>query len=375
MIEFHGKPFLEYLIKMVRDQGFQRFLLLLGYLPEPIQAYFGDGSRFGVSIEYSVTEVENDTGRRLKLARGQLDPTFLLMYSDNYWPVQFDAMWQQYVAAGAPALVTVYRNSDGYTRDNLRVDEQGFVIEYDKSRTSPNLSGVDIGFMILQSPTIESLPEGNYSFESEVFPQLVARRQLQTYVTEHRYYSVGSHDRLPLTEEFLARCPTVLLDRDGVLNEKMPRAQYVRSWAEWKWCPGAKEALRLLKEAGYRAIIVSNQPGIARGEMTEDALADIHRRLEAGARQHGGEITTVYYCPHGWDEGCDCRKPRPGLLYQAQRDFSLDLSRTHFLGDDLRDRQAANAAGCPWTLVSERFTLLDAVHKLLDRTLLNGKIF
>lgn len=366
MIEFHGKPFLEYLIEMVRDQGFQRILLLLGYMPKPIQDYFGDGVQFGISIQYSVTEEENDTGRRLKLAADQLDPEFLLMYCDNYWPMQFDAMWEQYLKSEASALVTVYKNLDGYTRDNLRVDDQSFVVEYDKSRNAPGLSGVDIGFIILQNSIIKSLPEDNISFETTVYPQLVADRQLQAYVTEHRYYSVGSHERLPITKEFLARRPVVLVDRDGVLNRKMPQGTYVRSWDEWEWAPGAEEALRLLNQASYRVIIISNQSGIARGVMTEDALTIIHQKMKTEVRESGGEIEEIYYCPHGWDDECACRKPKPGMLLQAQREHHLDLSMTYFIGDDERDGQAAYAAGCPWIQVTVDQSLLDIVKQFIE---------
>ena len=109
MIEFHGKPFLEYLIELVREQGFHRVLMLLGYMPEVIQEYFGDGSKWDVSIEYSISDVENDTGRRLKLVEDRVDATFLLMYCDNYWPMQFDLMWKQYTASETVGLVTVYR--------------------------------------------------------------------------------------------------------------------------------------------------------------------------------------------------------------------------------------------------------------------------
>lgn len=369
MIEFDGKPFLEYLIEMVRDQGFQRILLLLGYLPNMIQDYFGDGSRWRIEIEYAVSALEDDTGRRIKLAEPRIDPVFLLMYCDNYWPMRFDEMWQQFVSTGVPALVTVYRNSDQYTRDNLRVDENRYVVTYDKSRTAPNLQGVDIGFMILKRQVLDLLPDENVSFEKVVLPQLVARRQLQAYVTEHRYYSVGRHERLHLTEEFLARWPVVILDRDGVLNKKPPRARYMCTWDDWEWIPGAKEALRLFKEAGYRVIIVSNQAGIARGAMTEEDLAKIHERMKVEVVEAGGRIDAIYYCPHGWDEGCECRKPKPGMLFQAQREFSLDLSRTYFIGDDKRDGQAAEAAGCPWAMVSDEVSLLDVARKLVSRTL------
>ena len=369
MIEFHGKPFLEYLIEMVRDRGFERFLLLLGYLPEVIQDYFGDGSQWGIEIEYAVSALEDDTGRRIKLAEPHIDPVFLLMYCDNYWPMRFDKMWQQFVSTGVPALVTIYRNSDHYTRNNLRVDEDGYVVIYDKSRTAPNLHGVDIGFIILKRQVLDLLPGENVSFEKVVLPQLVARRQLQAYVTDHRYYSVGSHRRLSLTEEFLARRPAVILDRDGVLNKKPPRARYVCTWDDWEWVPGAKQALRLFEEAGYRVIIVSNQAGITRGVMTEEDLAEIHERMKAEVVEAGGRIDAIYYCPHGWDEGCECRKPKPGMLFQAQREFSLDLSRTYFIGDDERDGQAADAAGCPWAPVSEDMPLLDIARKLVSRTL------
>lgn len=367
MIEFHGRPFLEYLIEMVRDQGFEQILLLLGYLPEAIRSYFGDGRRWGVSIEYSVSAVEDDTGRRMKLAESRIDPTFLLMYCDNYWPMRFDVMWRQFVAAGTLAQLTVYRNTDKYTRDNLSVDAEGIITLYDKSRSMPNLSGVDMGFVILRHSVMDMLPNDNVSFERLVYPRLVEQRQLGAFITEHRYYSVGSHERLSLTDEFLARRPVVLLDRDGVLNRKMPRAQYVRSWTEWEWLPGAREALRLFAQAGYKVIIISNQPGIARGALSEVALTEIHTRMTAEAREEGGDINRVYYCPHNWDEGCECRKPKPGLLFQAQRDFGLDLSRTYFIGDDERDGQAAEAAGCLWGQVTDDVSLLDIVRKMASR--------
>ena len=366
MIEFHGKPFLEYLIEMLRDQGFTRILLLLGYLPKIIQDYFGDGSPWGVEIEYSVTDVENDTGRRLKLAQNKIDSTFLMLYCDNYWPLRFDEMWEIYKTHKVMALVTAYRNLDHYTRDNLRIDNNGYVLVYDKSRVTPDLSGVDIGFMIMNHSVLDLLSEGNVSFEREVYPHLIAQHQLLAYITDHRYYSIGGYDRLPLTEAFLKRSPTVLLDRDGVLNKKAAPSHYICSWEDWEWLPGAKDALRLYKENGYRVIVISNQAGIARGSLTEADLNIIHHNMKEEAIEAGGQIDAIYYCPHHWDDGCSCRKPKPGMLFQAQRDFSLDLSRTYFLGDDERDGQAAGAAGALWEQVSEENTLLDITLRLLS---------
>ena len=364
MIEVCGKPFLEHQLLMLREHGFKRILLLLGYLPDVVQDYFGDGRKWGLEIDYSITAVEDKTGRRLKLAEQKIEDIFLLLYCDNYWPMPMEKMWRRYLEANAPMMVTVYSNKDNYTKSVLRVDEAGFVTAYDKTRKTPDLQGTEISYAIMRRELVAGLPDGNIGLEETLFPSLIPRRQLAAFVTHHRYYSVGDTFRLPITEAFLARRPAIILDRDGVLNEKAPRANYVRNWGEFKWLPGACESLRLLKEAGFRVIVVSNQAGIGRGVMSEDDLFDIHRRMVKEAEEAGGRIDAIYYCPHDWDEGCDCRKPKPGMLFQAQHDFNLDLSRTVFIGDDERDGQAAEAAGCLSALVSGEKTLLKIVAEL-----------
>ncbi len=319
MVPFHGRPFLEYLVEMLAAQGIENILMLLGYLPGPIRDHFGDGRPWGVDIDYSVTPVEDETGRRLRSARAKLDPAFLLLYCDNYWPMDLAALWARREASGAPAQITVYRNADGYTRDNLRVGEDGLVSLYDRSRSAPGLSGVDIGFAIIDRTLVESLPDENISFEAHLFPRLAKDGQLGAFATDHRYYSIGSPDRLPATERFLARHPTVLLDRDGVLNKRMAKARYVRTWDEWEWLPGALEALQRLNDAGVRTIVVTNQSGIARGIMSEDDLAAIHARMTAEAQAAGGAIAAAYHCPHGWDDGCDCRKPKGDVPVDVEK--------------------------------------------------------
>jgi histidinol-phosphate phosphatase family protein len=363
MVEFHGKPFLEYLIEMLREQGMTRVLLLLGYLPEVIQDYFADGARWGVDIDYSVSGADDLTVSRIDLARDRIEPTFLLMYCDNYWPMQMDRMWRHYRELGAPAMVTVYRNRDGYRpgKDSVAVDVDGVVTAFDHERVTPGLSGVEISYAIIDKSVLGLLPAQDDLFEQALYPRLAERRQLSAYLTDHRYYSVGSLDRLSVTERFLARRPAVILDRDGVLNRRPPRAEYVTSPSDFEWLPGSLEALRVLKDAGYTVIVVSNQAGVARGAMTLADLEAVHEHMCADA---SGAVDRIYFCPHGWEDGCECRKPAPGMLFQAQRDFDLDLTRTPFIGDDERDRQAADAAGCPSVLVSEGHSLLDAVRSL-----------
>jgi len=359
MIEFHGRPFLAYLVEMLREQGFRRLLLLLGYLPDCTREYFGDGRQLEVRIQYSVCPVEWETTRRLAAAAPLLDPRFLLLYCDNYWPLRFPALWRRWRQCGAPALMTVYDNLDSWTRSNVALDERGRIAAYDKTRSRAGLDGVDIGFLLLERELLTLLPDENVPLESAFYPRLIEQGRMAAYVTSHRYYSVGSTERLPLTAEFLARRPAVILDRDGVLNLRPAQAEYVRSWDDWKWLPGAREALALLAASGWRVIVTSNQAGIARGELSEEALQNIHQRMRQEAEAAGGRIDAVYHCPHSWEDGCRCRKPAPGMLYQAQRDFPLDLTRTWFLGDDERDAQAAEAAGCRFGMVSGEQSLLD----------------
>ena len=367
MVPFDGKPFLDYLLRRLREQGFKRVLLLLGYKAEQIIDYCGNGARFGLKIDYSVSAVDDDTGRRVKLAETKIDPVFLLMYCDNYWPLPFDRMWTQFVESDCAAQVVVYRNRDLYTKDNVSVGPEGIVDVYDKSRTASNLHGVDIGFLILKRDVLALLPKNeNVSFEAHVYPRLVAQRMLGAYETDHRYYSVSTPERLQETERFLTRGPCVILDRDGVLNVRQPKASWVTSPAQWQWLPGALDGLARLTRAGIQLVVVTNQAGIARGALSDDDLAAIYRRLREEAAAHGSEISSIYYCPHNWDSACECRKPKPGMLFQAQHEYALDLSITPFVGDDDRDGVAANAAGCPFFQVKSEAGLAEAVDPVLN---------
>ena len=367
LVPFHGRPFVSYLLEQLKSQGIQEVLLLVGYLGGQVREYCGDGSRWGLEVDYVESGEEAETGRRLMDAAPQLAPNFLLMYCDNYWPMPLDEMWRRFSKSNAAAMVTAYNNRDGYTRNNLSIDEGGLVQAYDPGRSSPGLNGVEIGYALQSRQVLDYLPGANVSFEHTVYPALASRGMLRAFQTDHRYYSVGSHESLPLTEAFLKPQQAVILDRDGVLNERPPRAQYVTTWQEFRWLPHVFEALRLLQDAQYKLILATNQPGIARGVMTEDDLSSLHGRMTEELAQAGVEIDAIYHCPHGWDDGCFCRKPSPGMLFQAQRDFHLDLTKTLFVGDDDRDQEAGQAAGCLTTLVSPEHPLLEVVRQHLSK--------
>jgi histidinol-phosphate phosphatase family protein len=364
MIEMHGRPFLEYVVGLLRQQGFTDLVLLLGYLPHVVQNYFGDGRRLGVRITYATTGGETATAADLRQI-GELREHFLLVQGHTYWPMQFDLLWAQYCAGRGTGLATVYCNRDAYSRDTVAIDPQGFIEAFDCAGKKEGLRGVAVGYTILRRDALDPPLARDAAIDAALFPLLAERRQLAAHLTEHRYYSVAVPERLSLAEIFLARKPAVILDRDGVLNRKPPPGQYVRSVAEFEWLPGALEALRAFRQAGYSVIVASNQSGLARGQVSVEALEAIHETMRAQARAAGGAIDAIYHCPHDWYAGCDCRKPRPGLLFQAQRDFSLDLTRTYFLGDDERDMEAAAAGGATGRLVTPQQPLLAHARELV----------
>jgi D-glycero-D-manno-heptose 1,7-bisphosphate phosphatase len=356
MYPFHGRPFAHWLVEQLVEQGFDRILFLLGYLPQATREYFGNGERFGVAIDYLVTPASWETGPRLKEARELLDPDFLLCYCDNYWPLLGRRLAQHWRDSGAAAQITVYDNSDGYSRANVAV-EGGRVRRYDPLRRQEGLTGVDVGYALVSRGVVERMRDENRSFQELVYPELAARGELAAWVTGHRYYGVGGPERLALTGEFLARRPAVLVDRDGVLNERAAPGEYITSRDGWRWLPEAVDALVRFHRAGYRVIVISNQAGVALGALSQETLDGIHARMRADVEAAGGRIDAVYVCTHHWSAGCACRKPKPGMLWAAQRDFHLDLTRTFFLGDDRRDAEAAEAAGCLFAEVSDRTPL------------------
>jgi len=342
-------------------------VLLLGYLAEKVVEHFGDGSDFGVDIKYSVGDVSFETGKRLKGAEHLLDDVFLLMYGDNYWPLRLERLLEFYLRYRTLAMVTVYANKDGISRNNILLDEDGYVLRYDKARKGDDLNGVDIGFFILKRDVLDIMPNSNFSFEEVVLPQLIAQRQLCGYRTDHRYYSITDLEKLKRTGEFLKPKKVVFLDRDGVINRKPPEGDYVKNWGEFEFLPGAVDAIKRLNQNGYDVYLVTNQAGIARGVMSENDLKSIHDNLLEVLEKHGAKIegNGIYYCPHGWYDGCECRKPKPGMLFQAAREHNLDLTKTTFIGDDERDLQAGDAAGCKTLLVGPGKGLLQIVEGLV----------
>jgi len=154
----------------------------------------------------------------------------------------------------------------------------------------------------------------------------------------------------------------IFLDRDGVINRDSP--DYIKHWEEFEFLPGSLDALRLLTEAGYHLILITNQSIVNRGMVPLQVLEHTHRRLRETVAAAGGQIFDIFFCPHRPDEACDCRKPKPGLILQAQARHAIDLAQTIMIGDSSRDIRCGRDAGCGITILVRSGYKPDVEQKL-----------
>ncbi|OGZ53127.1 MAG: hypothetical protein A3B25_03255 [Candidatus Ryanbacteria bacterium RIFCSPLOWO2_01_FULL_48_26] len=365
MVEVNGRPFFCYLLDELKKNGIEEVVFLLGYLPEKVQEYFGDGSKHGLKIRYSIGPADDSTGTRVRKAKDLLRERFLLMYCDNFIHLDLEKLHDFHVQKNALMTKVVYTNRYGFTKNNVLVDNDGNVLIYDKSRTKPDLNGVDLGFFIVEKEIVSRMPARDF-WLYELFPALIAEKKLAGFTTNNLYYSLSTPERMKLTERFFTPRKVIFLDRDGVINKKMPRGEYVTKWAEFEFLPGAKDAMKILTDADYETYIISNQAGIGRGLMRDSDLFEIHKNMEKELGEYGVRISAIYYCPHRSEDNCLCRKPKPGMLFRAALDHQIDLPSAVFVGDDPRDIEAGNAAGCRTILLKEGKTLLEAVKSLVN---------
>jgi len=145
----------------------------------------------------------------------------------------------------------------------------------------------------------------------------------------------------------------IFLDRDGVINKKMPPHDYVKSWEEFEFLPGIEELIKNFNRQGYLVVVVTNQRGIARGLVSEEIVKGIHRQMIGELRKKGAIIDAVYYCPHNLEDDCDCRKPKPGMILRAAKELNIDLKESILIGDSESDLKAGKAVGCQAILFSK----------------------
>ena len=159
----------------------------------------------------------------------------------------------------------------------------------------------------------------------------------------------------------------VFLDRDGTINQDS--ADYIKGWPEFVFLPRTIEALRELTAAGFMIIVITNQSAIGRKFISPRELENIHSKMKAAVESRGGNISDIFFCPHLPDDGCDCRKPAPGLIYQAQQKHDVDLSTAVMIGDSARDIECAHTAGCGRSILVKTGNIRQAQQILAEKAL------
>ena len=350
MIKIDDRPFLEFLLKKISSQGIKKFLILSGYLGDQIKDYFGSGANWDLDIQYSHGPTEWDTAKRLWESRSQLDENFLFLYSDNYINFDLIKLENHHYESKKSLTLSLAKKKNG----NIAIDDESTVRKYDLNRHDSSLDLVEIGFMIANTSEVIKYYDNENSSFSKIIKKMSEDGKVSGFQYHNNYYSISDPSRLEITREYLLKNKILILDRDGTLNKRPPKAQYIKSWDDFIWLPGAIDALKILSNEGFKFIVISNQAGIARKMVSEDEVKSINVKMQSELMKESIEILETYFCPHHWDDGCFCRKPKPGLFFKASSEHLFRIEKTLFIGDDSRDCQAAYNSGCKSIFVGDK---------------------
>ena len=373
MLPVAGRPVLEHGIRCLREQEFTDLVITVGYRASAITDYFGDGSGNGVRIRYYQEESPLGSGGALFRLRELLTEDFLLVNGDVLFDVDLRRFAAYHRRKGALATLFTHPNSHPYDSGLLIADESGAAeawLTAEDSRPQWYRNRVNAGLHVLSPQLLEREAAGRVDLDREVLKPLCGTGKMFCYDSPEYVKDMGTPERYREVERdfsagrvsagnFARKQKAVFLDRDGTINRYVG---FLKEISEFELLPGVSEAIRRINESGYLAIVATNQPVVARGEVTEAGLREIHNKMETLLGRDGAYIDAIYCCPHHPDRGfegevpglkidCDCRKPRPGLLLHAAEDYNIDLSESWMVGDGENDVKAGKAAGCRTALI------------------------
>jgi D,D-heptose 1,7-bisphosphate phosphatase len=375
MVPVLGKPLLQHLIEHFAEYGFTDIKLLISYKKEIIEDYFGDGSQYDVSIQYIAEDKPRGTAGALIDALPELDEQFLVAYGDTFFDIDLSAFWDFHQDQAGDASIFLHPNDHPYDSDLVEVDSS-----FQVQRIHPyphdaqwrqnlvnaavymfNKSALKGVVFVLDRPDIAK----------ELFPlMLESKKKLYGYISTEYIKDMGTPERLFKVEKDInsgkvkslkKQTPkmAIFLDRDGTINQEV---SHLSSQEQFELIDGVGEAICQINVAGILAIVVTNQPVIARGELKVSELKIIHNKMDTLLGRQGAYLDRLYYCPHHTDSGfegeiealkfdCDCRKPKIGLFIEAKKDLNIILEKSWVIGDSTRDIFAAQNAGMKSVLV------------------------
>lgn len=389
LIPIAGHSLLEHQLELARAHGFTDVLLFVCYRADLIQQHLRNGERWGLRIRYIVEKEPLGTAGAVLAGFDQLAERFAVMYGDTMVNVDLTRFWNAQDRSGAAATLFLHPNNHPLDSDLVETNAESWITAF-HNRPHPadkffqNL--VNAGLYIIEKRALESWRDNTSSidFGKDLFPAMLKRggklfgynspEFIKDIGTPQRYdhvcaqYEAGIIQRSSLTVPQRA----VFLDRDGTLVKEVS-AQGLHRLDQLELFPGVAAAVHELNHAGLRVVMITNQPVVAKGFCTEADIQQIHNKLETLLGREHAFLDRIYYCPHHPEKGfpgeraelkidCDCRKPKPGMVLQAQRELNIDLTRSWFIGDTTTDVQTARNAGVKSILVRTGYGGEDRKH-------------
>ncbi len=382
MIKIDGVPVLEREIECLRSQGFDDLIITVSHLGQIIIDYFGDGSKispstgkpFGVKIEYYFEELPLGNAGALFKIKDKLTEDFLLLNADAVFDIDFNRFVNYHREKGGLVTLFTHPNSHPYDSGLIIADKNGAVESWlTKEDVRPEYyrNRVNAGLHVV-SPRVlgQEINTPKIDLDRQLLKPLAGTGKMFCYDSPEYVKDMGVPDRYEAVckdfrcgivgaKNLINKQKAVFLDRDGTINKYVG---FLKNIDDFELIDGAADAIKRINESGYLAIVVTNQPVIARGEVTYEQLEQIHNKMETLLGLNGAYLDAIYFCPHHPHKGyegeipelkfdCDCRKPKPGMLLQAAKDYNIDLSQSVMIGDGENDILAGKAAGCKTVLI------------------------
>lgn len=370
LIKVNGIPVLERAITQLKKYGITDIIITVSYLKEKIMDYFNDGSSFGVNIEYFVEEAPLGSAGAIFKLKDILNDDFIVLNADIVFDIDFNRMIEYHNSNSALITLFSHPNTHPYDSALLSCGENGVVNGLYKGDNKPKYykNSVNAGIHIINSEVFNFINDNDSevkNFDKDLILPLIETKRVYAYSSSEYVKDMGTPDRLLEVEHdliskkvenrnLLKKQKAIFLDRDGTINKYVG---FLRSIDDFELILNVENAIKKINKSEYLTIVITNQPVIARGEVTFDELKEIHNKMETLLGNSGVYVDAIYYCPHHPDRGydgeiaelkidCECRKPKPGLFLRAARDFNIDLSKSYMIGDSDIDVQAGKNAGC-----------------------------
>lgn len=368
-------PLLEHQINLCRKNNFCNILILVHHLADVITNYFQDGREYGVNITYRLENTPRGTAGAIYDNLDLLKNSFIVIYGDTFLDVNLRKFYNSN-NLDYDAVTYCHPNSHPYDSDLLKLDSNNFVTDVFRPINSGKQiykNIVNAALYVMNRSLFSSIDcsKKMIDISSELFPEAIKKgKKIKAYESVEYIKDMGTPDRYEkvksdflnhinqnLADSALKKC--IFLDRDGVINYDVGHLNNIN---DFKLIDGVEEAISRLVNQGFLVICVTNQPVISRGELSFDGLEKIHMKMEALLGKKGAYLHKIYFCPHYPESGyigevkdlkikCNCRKPSPGMLLRAIKDFNIDPSSSWMIGDHSRDILAGKAANVSGILI------------------------